>query len=151
MFQKFFGIEGFLWIGDGKRITFLRLNFFCLTVPKTFAGSTLVFQKCSGVEFFRDNGVDKILSKFLGLTVPKIFGGGTIQCFRIIRAWTYFMHKRRYHYFLLQLFFSQFHKSWWGNHSSFQKYSGMEKLIQKKGISLFSVGTFFSHSALKFS
>ena len=25
---------------------------FCLTVPKIFAGGTLVFQKCSGVEFF---------------------------------------------------------------------------------------------------
>ena len=32
----------------------------------------------------------------------------------------------------------------------FQINSGMEKFMQKKEISLFSVGTFFSHSAEKF-
>ena len=37
-----------------------------------------------------------------------------------------------------------------GNHSMFQIKSGMENFMQKKEISLFSVGTFFSHSAEEF-
>ena len=91
---------------------------------------TLVFQKCSGVEFFRYNGVDKILSKFLGLTVPRIFVGGTIQCFRNIQAWKHLMQEEEISLFSVAIFFSHSAEKFGeGNHSTFQKYSVIEKFF----------------------
>ena len=72
MFQKFFGIERILWIGDGSRITFFRLNFFCLTVPKKVAAGTLFLRNVLASNFFGIMGVMRFFRKFSVSQLRKI-------------------------------------------------------------------------------
>ena len=90
-----------------------------------------MFQKYWGMENFSAEEGDITIScwKFFFLTVPKNIVRGIIQCFRIIQAWKNFMQKKEISLFSVGTFFSHSAEKFReGNHSTFQKYSGIEKV-----------------------
>ena len=77
-------------------------------------------------------------------TVPKNIVRGTIKGFRNVPAWKVFMQKKGISPFSVGTFFSyRAEKFREGNHSVFQKYSGMEKFYAEEGDIIFFCWNFF--------
>ena len=97
--------------------------------------------------FYAEEGYITIFCwNFFFLTVPINFAEGINQCFRNIRARKFFLQKKGISYIIIfcwNLFSHSAEKFRGENHSMFQKNSCMENFMQKKELSLFSVGIFF--------
>ena len=76
--------------------------------------------------------------------MPKYFVGGINQCFSIFKAWKIFLQKKEISLFSVGNFFSHGAENFReGNHSSFQKNSGMEEAYAEGEDITLSVETFF--------
>ena len=75
--------------------------------------------------------------------MPKNFVRGIIQCFRNFTAWNTFLQKKDISLVSVEFFSHSDEKFREGNHSMFQKNSGMEEIYAEGGDITLSVETFF--------
>ena len=89
-----------------------------------------MFQKYSGMDiFYAEKEISLFSVATFFLTVPQNLVGGIIEVFRNVRAWKNFMQKKEISLFSVGNFFSHSAEMFReGNHSTFQKYSRVEKV-----------------------
>ena len=90
-----------------------------------------MFQERSGMEKFyaEERDITFFSLKLFFLTVPINLPGGFIQCSRNIGAWKIFLQRKEISLFSVGTFFSHSAEKFReGNHSTFQKFSGIEKV-----------------------
>ena len=106
-----------------------------------------MFQKYEGMEklYEEERDITIFCWNFFFLTVPKNFVGGINQCFRIIKAWKIFLQEKEISLLSVGNFFSHSAEKFReGNHSMFQKFSGMEYFSAEEGhINIFRWNFFF--------
>ena len=134
MFQKYEGMEKHYEEEGG--ITIFCWNFFfsqCRNILSEELINVLELLR-HGKFFCRRRRYHYFPLETFFLTVPKNFVRGIIQCFRNMRAWNIFLQKKDISIFSVGIFFSHSAEKFReGNHSMFQKISGMEKFYAEGG------------------
>ena len=112
------------------------MNFFSHSAKKFREVNHSKFQKNLGLKNFsaEEGDITIFCWNFFFPTVPKNIVRGIIQCFRNMRAWNIFLQKKDISLFSVGIFFSHSAEKFReGNHSMFQKFSGMEKFYAEGG------------------
>ena len=108
-------------------------------------GNRLCFRKFQGSKnwWIRGGGdYHGFLFNFCWLRVPKFFSGKPFKVWENFRYHKTLGIRKRYHYFLLSFFVSQFENFCGGSLQCFTKLRGSKNLMHKQGISLFTVDFF---------
>ena len=142
---KFYAEEG--------DITIFRRKFF-FSLAKLFVGVFIqCFRKIQAWKNFLQKKAISLISVETSFfsQCRKISWEELINVSEILAHGKIFCRRRRYHYFLWELFFPTVPNIIVnGIIQCVRKIRAWKNFMQKEGISLFSVGTFFSHSADKF-
>ena len=128
------------------------LENFCLSTEKIRCGTLRCFRKFRVSKNFMHRGVHQGLLEFFFVSQCQKVSWGTLQCFRKFGVSKNSMYNKGViTIFHRKFLVSQCRKTSRGNPFVFQKISGMEKIMDKRGggITFFSAEFFLSHSAEK--
>ena len=139
------GKSPFLVRGRGEGgLTRFSVGFSCLTVPNLSKGNLLVFHFFRVLKnFIHKRGISRFcVEDFLFLTTEK-FLSGTLLCFRNFLVWKKFRDKKvGVSFYRGNFFISRRRKASWANPSVFENVSSRERIMDEKGVSRYSVGSF---------